>query len=85
MSEIGDILKTIENVIDDLYDESLKCPYCGAVQGDDWELEEGDGITECCECEKEFKFNKQYIVKYTSEKIEECEAELGLIEYNDPV
>ncbi len=56
--------KALNKIIEDLYNEDLVCPYCGAKQQDTWELDEGEGEIECLACEKTFKFTKEYIVKF---------------------
>jgi len=48
-------------------DGNVICPYCGKSQQDSWELGNGGaetGITECSECEKEFKWEREISVSY---------------------
>lgn len=53
--------------IDTYLTEKLICPYCGHENYD--ELNEPDGETFCSECEKVFTFQRDYIIKYISKKV----------------
>lgn len=56
-----------------------KCPWCGYVVRDPWELEMNDDDHiehECPQCEKEFEIRCRIEITYTTDKIvewEECE------------
>lgn len=53
--------------IDTWLTDELTCPYCGAKNCDD--PGEPDGMTMCSECEREFEFERDYSVSYTSRKM----------------
>ena len=51
--------------------ETLRCPYCHYEIDDACEIEEGECQTmECPNCGKEFEFNKEISVVYTTFKVE---------------
>ena len=53
------------------------CPYCGHKQSDFWEVSENkpnSGVSECNECEREFDWESETEIRYTtSMKVEEKE------------
>jgi len=56
--------------IDSWGTEELTCPHCGEVQGcPDSDLEENDGCLECCECEKSFKYTREWSPTYYTKKL----------------
>jgi len=55
--------------IDTLYQYEITCPYCGYEDGDSWDAS-NSGITECRRCEKEFKYERDIEVTYSSYKLE---------------
>ena len=61
--------------IETKYKLSITCPYCGYEDRDSWESDgvSGDGafLTECKKCEKEFKYESDHSVTYSSWKIED--------------
>ncbi|WP_159562752.1 MULTISPECIES: hypothetical protein [unclassified Exiguobacterium] len=58
--------------IDAEYTEEITCPYCGYAPGDSWERADSD--RDYCEnCDKEFFYERNVAVTYSSQKIEECE------------
>jgi len=44
------------------------CPYCGYEFSDSWEFDDNGGI-ECYECNKNFNYNKNISVDYSTSKI----------------
>lgn len=53
--------------IDTYLTDKIICPWCGAENYD--ESTAPDGKIECCECDQEFVFRRDYTVKYISEKL----------------
>lgn len=60
-----------EALLESLDKTKLVCPYCGAIQEDTCELEEGTGTDFCGECEKEFSFTKEIVIEFSSAKLED--------------
>jgi len=48
----------------------IKCPYCGAMQSDSWEILENDEDSEVieCECGKNFVATKHIMIDYRTSK-----------------
>jgi hypothetical protein len=58
-------------VIETWHKDDPVCPYCGYKMQDAWELDlgpgiEGDGETDCGECEKTFFVSRHCSVTYTT-------------------
>ncbi len=47
----------------------IVCPYCGKVHQDSWEYQYSEDVIECESCYKKFKYTRDIIVSYTTEKI----------------
>lgn len=45
------------------------CPYCGAENGDSWELSGDSGITECGTCGRPFSYERCISVDYSTSPI----------------
>jgi len=59
------------SVIDHDFTRNIVCPYCGHVDRDSWEWnngEEGDGEAECGECEKSYGVSRHVMVKYSTRR-----------------
>lgn len=55
------------------YTSSIVCPYCGFEDGDSWELDsDGEDDYQCGSCEKEFSYERDISITYTTTK-KECE------------
>ena len=52
------------------YTFEIVCPYCGYEHGDSWEQSGDDGDIDCDECGKEFTYNRDIEVSYSTEKKE---------------
>lgn len=52
------------------YTDEPVCPYCGEEQSDFWEMMDDDGLVDCQECEKEFRYVRITEVHYCTEKKE---------------
>jgi hypothetical protein len=52
------------------WENEITCPYCGYKFGDSWEYGSDDGVEDCPECEKTFKYNRHVLVNYSTEKME---------------
>jgi transcription elongation factor Elf1 len=49
----------------------IVCPFCGHVNWDSWEWnngEEGDGETECGKCEDRFLVSRHVLITYSTRK-----------------
>lgn len=59
--------------MDTKYEANIKCPYCGWEDRDSWES--GDsGEMECGRCDKEFTFEREVEVTYSTWKSpEDCD------------
>lgn len=55
--------------------DDAKCPYCGYVNLDSWELGDGDGEecgeTECGECEKRFLWSRRIAITFVCYPVKE--------------
>lgn len=58
--------------IEHQYTDEVVCPWCGRESGDCWEWTENDGEMKCDECGKEFSYEKDITVTYSTLK-KECE------------
>lgn len=56
--------------IDCDWTDEVVCPYCGTEFLDSWEYED-EGEEYCEECNKEFAFQRNVIVGYSSQKMEQ--------------
>jgi len=56
--------------IDCSYTDEITCPYCGYQHDYSCEISEdkNDGIYQCEDCEKSFRFEVEHSVTYTTEK-----------------
>lgn len=57
---------------DHVFAETIVCPFCGWKDNDSWEWlngEEGDGESECGECEKPFAVSRHVTVAYSTQKL----------------
>jgi len=54
------------------YTDELLCPYCQHPYADEWELDKDDGVVECGECEKDFRYTRHIIIKYSTFKLKEA-------------
>lgn len=45
------------------------CPYCGAENGDSWELSDDSGQTPCGTCGRDFFYERQIAVEYSTSPI----------------
>lgn len=59
--------------IDTDYTDETVCPYCGHEEQDSWELcpnvGEADGLTECGDCEKTYRWTRNTSVTYNTRKL----------------
>lgn len=63
---------TLENDIDHEWTRQIICPHCGFEHDDSFEISgnmSGNGIMECWECSKQFKWNCHIDVMYDTEKV----------------
>lgn len=58
--------------IDTNYTSETVCPYCGHETQDSWELSGDDGVDECGECEKPFRWARHVGVTYCTRKVEDA-------------
>jgi hypothetical protein len=56
--------------MDHSYTDEIVCPYCGSEQGDSWELSDDSGDLECGNCDKEFTYERDITVNYTTSRKE---------------
>lgn len=54
------------------YTDDIVCPWCGYEYGDCWEWTDHDDEIKCDECGKEFCYNKDVTVTYSTSK-KQCE------------
>lgn len=59
-----------EEEIDHSFTEEIVCPYCGYEHSDSFEMQDS-GKMKCSECKKEFTYEREVEVTYSTEKIEE--------------
>ncbi len=57
--------------IDTEYTDEVVCPYCGAEQGESWELADNNDDYDCNECGKVFGYERDIEVTYRSWKKEQ--------------
>lgn len=43
----------------------FRCPYCGEIDYDAWEMREDEGKTECGSCNSEIEYSREYEITYT--------------------
>jgi DNA-directed RNA polymerase subunit RPC12/RpoP len=55
--------------IDTKYTEDIVCPHCGHVHSDSWEIESNSGNDKCSRCDKEFGFERDIEVTYSTWKL----------------
>lgn len=58
-----------ETEIDHEWTTEIVCPYCGHKDRDSWEWNdghEGDGTSECGECEREFRVSRHVMIRYST-------------------
>ena len=51
--------------------KNIVCPYCGEEIEDSWELDGDSSDVDCAECGKEFFYERNIDINYTSLKMEE--------------
>lgn len=54
--------------IDHEYTDNIVCPYCGGEETDSWEFHEDSGDINCGSCHKEFHYERDISVSYTTSK-----------------
>lgn len=54
----------INNEPEEEYGDDFKCPYCGEIDHDAFELSDS-GTTECGSCNSEIEYEREYSVTYT--------------------
>ena len=54
------------------FTDEIVCPYCGQTFGDSWELPDS-GREECAVCYKEFTFDRNVTVDYSTARICICD------------
>ncbi|MFW5438892.1 hypothetical protein [Paenibacillus apiarius] len=47
------------------YDDDFKCPYCGAINHDAWELSSDDDTVKCGSCMSEIEYERNVEITYT--------------------
>lgn len=52
--------------LDCWHEDYAICPYCGHKDMDSWEYQEGETVTKCPECGKEFTVEVDLFVMYTT-------------------
>lgn len=50
------------------FTDNMVCPWCGYEHGDSWEFNEDSGETDCNECGKTFKFERDISITYSTSK-----------------
>ena len=67
---------TQEQKIDHEFTNNAVCPYCGYIDTDSWELGGGfgseqsdDGETECGKCEREYRWHREIVITFSTERI----------------
>ncbi len=50
--------------------DNIVCPWCGYENLDSWEFDVDSGDTECHECEKPFRYEREISITYTTSKRE---------------
>lgn len=50
--------------------DNAVCPYCGEENEDSWELDERGGDTECGSCGKEYHYERDVSITYTTTKVD---------------
>jgi len=53
------------------YTNELLCPYCQHPFAGAWELPYDNGEVECGECEKDFRYTRHIVIKYSTFKLED--------------
>lgn len=59
-----------EPVIEHKYTDEIICPYCGYKFSDSYEFNLDSGDLECYHCEKEFFYERNIKVNYSTSKID---------------
>jgi hypothetical protein len=54
-----------EYKLEDFGNTVAKCPKCGHLEQDSWELDD-EGVFTCGNCESEFWYEKEVIVEFTT-------------------
>ncbi len=61
------MIKTKEE-IDHTYTTEITCPYCGYEDNDSWEVSDEHGFMDCGSCEKQFHYERDVTVTYSTKK-----------------
>ncbi len=58
-------------LIDSTLEDNIICPYCGCEidNSDKFYMYEGEGILECPDCGKDFRYYPDVVVKYSTRRI----------------
>ena len=51
--------------------DSIKCPWCGHIYRDSWELGDDDGERECGSCGRKYQWSRIISVSFTAKAITE--------------
>jgi len=58
----------MNNEIEHNSTDEIICPWCGYHHGDEWELSLDSDDLICDDCEKEFHYNRDVSISYTTER-----------------
>ncbi len=54
--------------IDSTYTQEIVCPHCGHEHCNSWELSHDSGEMDCCDCGKEFHYERNITIDYSTSK-----------------
>ena len=56
--------------IDHELTDEMVCPHCGYEEGDSWEHMQDSGVAQCGECDRDYSYERDVTVYYTTKKTE---------------
>lgn len=65
---------TLQDEAQEEYGDELKCPYCGSVDSDAWELSNDSEKIQCQTCNSEIEYEREYTVSYTVTPVKRAEV-----------
>lgn len=65
---------TLNDDPEEEYNDDFKCPYCGEIDHDAFELSSDEGLIECSTCKSEIEYSREYTVTYTVNPVKMVEV-----------